>query len=174
MPTCRWSLRCRTKWPPGRSIPRFLNWPDRVDDYVSYALFQNPQIQAKRNRVEAAAQRVPQAASLRDPMVSAGGYPIFPYTLQTAAGAITATVGASQEVLWFGKLRIKANGAEAEVNMARADLAFAELEVIEQVKRAYYELYFVQKSLVITEQSRRLAVDLARIAEAKFKAARVS
>jgi outer membrane protein, heavy metal efflux system len=151
-----------------------LAGPHPVQDYVSYALFQNPQIQAKRNRVEAAAQRVPQAASLRDPMVTATGYPFFPYTLQTAAGAVTANVGASQEVPWFGKLRTKANAAEAEVNLARAELAAAELEVIEQVRRAYYELYFVQKSLVITEQSRRLAVDLARIAEAKFRAAQVS
>jgi outer membrane protein TolC len=151
-----------------------LAGPHPVEDYVSYALSQNPQIQAKRNRVEAAAQRVPQAASLRDPLVTAGGYPFFPYTLQTAAGAVTANVGASQEFPWFGKLQTKANAAEAEVNMARADLAAAELEVIEQVKRAYYELYFVQKSILITEENRRLAIDLARIAEAKFKAAQVS
>jgi outer membrane protein TolC len=151
-----------------------LAGPHPVEDYVSYALFQNPQIQAKRNRVEAAAQRVPQAASLRDPVVAASGFPFFPYVLQTAGGRMTANVAASQEVPWFGKLRTKADAAEAEVNMARADLAAAELEVIEQVKRAYYELYFVQKSLLITEQSRRLAVDLARIAEAKFKAAQVS
>ena len=151
-----------------------LAGPHRVEDYVSYALLQNPQVQAKRNRLEAAAQRVPQAASLRDPMLTAAGYPFFPYTLQTAAGALTANVGASQEVPWFGKLRTKANAAEAEVNVARAELAAAELEVIEQVRRGYYELYFVQKALLITEQSRRLAVDFSRIAEAKFKAAQVS
>ena len=151
-----------------------LAGPHPVDEYVSYALLQNPQIQAKRNRVEAAAQRVPQAASLRDPMVAAGGYPFFPYALQTAGGRMTANVAVSQEVPWFGKLRTKANAVEAEVNMARADLAAAELEIIEQVKQAYFELYFVQKSLAITEQSRRLAIDLARIAEAKFKAAQVS
>jgi len=145
-----------------------------VEEYVAYALAQNPQIQAKRNRVEAAAQRVPQAASLRDPRVAAGGYPFFPYTLQTAAGALTANVSASQEVPWFGKLRTQANAAEAEVNMARADLAAAELEVIEQVKRAYYELYFMEKSIAITEQSRELAIRLSKIAEANFKAGRVS
>ncbi|MGD9722642.1 MAG: TolC family protein [Pirellulales bacterium] len=154
-------------------IPQ-LAGPHPVEDYVSYALQQNPQIQAKRNRVEAAAQRVPQAASLRDPTVAASGFPFPPYVLQTAGGRMTANVAASQEVPWFGKLRTKADAAEAEVNMARSELAAAELEVIEQVKRAYYELYFVQKSILITEQSRRLAVDLARIAEAKFKAAQVS
>lgn len=145
-----------------------------VEDYVSYALAQNPQIQARRNRVEAAAQRVPQAASLRDPNVTVSGYPFSSYALQTANGRLTANVGASQELPWFGKLRTQANAAEAEVNMARADLAAAELEVIEQVKRAYFELYFVEKSIAITEESRELAIRLSRIAEAKFRAREVS
>jgi outer membrane protein TolC len=151
-----------------------LGGPHHVDDYVSYALLQNPQIQAKRSRVEAAAQRVPQEASLRDPTVAVSGFPIQPYVWQTAGGRMTASVAASQELPWFGKLRTKADAAEADVNLARADLAAAELDVIEQVKRAYYELYFVQKSLLITEESRGLAVDLARIAEAKFRASQVS
>jgi outer membrane protein TolC len=151
-----------------------LAGPHPVEDYVSYALFQNPQIQAKRNRVEAAAQRVPQAASLRDPTVAASGFPFFPFVWQSAGGRLTANVTASQEVPWFGKLQAQANAAEAEVNMARADLAATELEIIEQVKRAYYELYFVQRSTAITQQSRMLAKDLARVAEARFKAAQVS
>lgn len=145
-----------------------------VDEYVQYALFQNPDIQSKRNRVEAAAQRVPQAASLRDPTATVSGYPFSSYALQTANGRLTTNVAAAQEVPWFGKLETRARAAEAEVNVARAELAAAELEVIEQVKRAYYELHFVEKSIAITDESRRLAVDLSKIAEAKFKAAQVS
>ena len=40
-----------------------------------------------------------------------------------------ANVSAAQEVPWFGKLRTKAEAAEAEVNVARADLAASELEI---------------------------------------------
>ena len=145
-----------------------------VEDYVAYALGQNPQIQAKRNRVEAAAQRVPQAASLRDPTITVSGYPFASYALQTANGRLTTNVAASQELPWFGKLRAQANAAEAEVNVARAELAATELEVIEQVKRAYYELYFLEKSITITEQSKELAIRLSKIAGAKFRAAQVS
>lgn len=146
----------------------------RVEDYVAYALRQNPQIQAKRHRVEAAAQRVPQAASLRDPTVTVSGYPFSSYALQTANGRLTANVAASQELPWFGKLRTKANVAEAEVNVARAELAAAELEVIEQVKRTYYELYFVEKSITITEQSKELAIRLSKIAAANVRTDQVS
>src|SRR3990170_4055836 len=46
--------------------PQFAG-PHGVDEYVAYALDQNPRIQAKRKLVEASALRVPQAASLEDP-----------------------------------------------------------------------------------------------------------
>lgn len=151
-----------------------LGGEHELDEYVQQAVAQNPQIQAKRKRVEAMAQRVPQAASLKDPTIATTGYPFYPHVQQTAGGRMTVEAEVSQEVPWFGKLRTQACAAEAEVDMARADLLAAELEVVEQVKRAYYELYYVQRASDITEESRRLAVDFSRIAETKYKAAQVS
>ncbi len=51
--------------PPGAAD---LGGPQPVEVYISYALSQNPDVEAARKRVDAAAYRVPQAASLRDPM----------------------------------------------------------------------------------------------------------
>jgi cobalt-zinc-cadmium efflux system outer membrane protein len=146
-----------------------LTGPRPVEEYAAFALSQNPEIQAKRKQVEAAAMRVPQAASLEDPMLDVTGYPFFPYVPQQVGGRVTYELMASQQVPWFGKLRTKASAAEAEVDAARAELVVAELEVLEQVKRAYYDLYLVQTSLEITEQSRRLAVDFSKIAEIKYR-----
>jgi cobalt-zinc-cadmium efflux system outer membrane protein len=138
---------------------------------VQQALAQNPDIQAARKRVDALANRVPQAASLKDPMV---GVTAYPSPVETAAGRQDVALTASQQVPWFGKLRTRAEVAEAEVNVARAQLAAVELETIEQVKRAYYELYFVQKAIQITERDRRLMLDLTRIAESKYRTGKVS
>jgi outer membrane protein TolC len=146
-----------------------LAGPHPVEEYVSFALFQNPEIQAKRKRVEAAAMRVPQAASLQDPMLDVTGYPFYPYVPQQVGGRVTYEIMASQQVPWFGKLQTKACAAEADVDAARAALAVAELEVLEQVKRAYYDLYLVQTSIDITEQSRMLAVELSKTADAKYR-----
>jgi len=145
-----------------------------VDDYVAYALSQNPRIQAQRKLVEASAYRVPQAASLEDPEVGVMGYPFFPNVPQTASGRMTADLVVSQKVPWFGKLDAQAEMARAEADAARAQLAAAEWEVIEQVKRAYYELYYLQQAIAITEKSRELAVDITRIAEAKYRTGTVS
>jgi outer membrane protein, heavy metal efflux system len=155
-------------------IVESLAGPRPVDDYVAYALSQNPDIQAARKRVDAAGQRVPQAASLQDPVVGATGYPFFPNVPQTASGRMTAGLGVSQAVPWFGKLRTKAAIAETHTDVNRALLAAEELRVVEEVKRAYYELYFIQKATSTTTAQRGLLVDLTRIAESKYRAGQVS
>ena len=146
-----------------------LAGPQPVEAYINFALSQNAGVQAARKSMEAAAMRVPQAASLKDPMLSVSGWPFYPYVPQTAAGRVTAEAMVSQEVPWFGKLRAQSEAAEAEVNMARAQLAAAELEVIEQVSRGYYQLYFVEQSMQITEQNRNLLKDVLQIADARYR-----
>ncbi len=143
-----------------------LGGPHPVDVYVSYALSQNPDIESARKKVDAAAYRVPQAASLRDPML---GLTAFPESVQTAAGRQEISLTASQQLPWFGKLNTRAQAAEADANVARAQLAAAELEVIEQVKRAYYELYYIQQSIQVAIQNRDLLLQFVQIAESKYR-----
>ncbi len=160
--------------PPPVAMPPVappLAGPQPVEVYIGYALTQNPDIQAARKRVEAAANRVPVAASLQDPML---GVTSFPSPVQTAAGEQTLSMNASQQIPWHGKLDTRASVAEAETNVARAQLAAAELDVIEQVKRAYYELYYIQKAIRITEDDKKLLIDLTKIAEAKYRTGAVS
>ncbi len=148
-----------------------LGGPHPVETYISYALSQNPDIEVARKRVDAAAYRVPQAASLRDPTFGAA---VLPSPVETAAGRQEVSLTASQHLPWYGKLNTKAATAEADANVARAQLAAVELEVIEQVKHAYYELYFVQRAVSITEDSRKLLLNVVRIAESKYRTGKAS
>lgn len=143
-----------------------LSGPQPVDVYIQFALSQNPDIQAARKRVDAAAYRVPQAASLNDPMF---GVTAYGEEVQTAAGQQEVALTASQHLPFFGKLRTRADAAEADADVARAQLAAVELEVVEQVKRAYYELYFLQRAIRITEDDRKLLLDFVRIADSKYR-----
>jgi outer membrane protein TolC len=148
-----------------------LAGPQPVEAYVSYALSQNPDIEAARKRVDAAAYRVPQAASLRDPMF---GVTAFPSPVQTAAGQQEVALNASQQLPWCGKLSTRADAAEADTDVARAQLAAAELEIVEQVKQAYYELYFIQVAIRITEDNRNLLLDFVEIADSKYRTGKAS
>lgn len=147
-----------------------LAGPHPVETYVQFALEQNPSIQAKRKLVEAAAYRIPQARSLDDPNVSISGFPVYPNVQQTAGGRMTTMVDVSQKIPWPGTLNKQGLAAEAELNKTRAELAAEELEVVEQVKRVYFELYYIQKATAITRESRELAVRFTQLADAKVRA----
>lgn len=146
-----------------------LAGPQPVETYIQFALTQNSGIQLARQRVEAAAMRVPQAASLKDPMLNVTGWPIYPNTPQTASGRMTVDMMVSQELPWFGKLRTKAEAAAAEVSAAREQLAAAELQTAEEVKLAYYDLYLVHQSIRLIEQDRSFLADIVEIADALYR-----
>jgi outer membrane protein TolC len=151
-----------------------LAGPQTVETYIQFAAARNPGVQAARNRLVAATMRVPQAASLKDPMLDVIGWPFFPNTPQTASGRMTVDMMVSQELPWFGKLATRAAAAQEQVNATRAQLAAAELQTIEEVKLAYYELYFVQQSIRITEVDQRFLAKIVETAESLYRTGKTS
>ncbi len=142
-----------------------------VGEYIQFALDQNPDIQAARKRVEAFAHQVPVAASLQDPSLS---LTFLPEQIQTAAGQQEFSLSANQKLPWRGKLAARAEVAELQANVARAQLAAVELETIEQVKRAYYELYFVQQAIGVTEAEEKLLGNIRNVADARYRSGKAS
>jgi outer membrane protein TolC len=151
-----------------------LAGPQPVDVYIRHALIQNPGIQAARKRIEAAAMRVPQSASLKDPMLDVTSWPIYPNVPQTASGRMTVDLMVSQDVPWRGKLQTRADAAELEVNKARAVRAGVELATIAAVKRAYYELYAIQRTIQLVRQDREVLADLVQVADALYRTGKAS
>ena len=149
------------------SAPVFnhLEGPHAVEEYIQFALGQNPDIHAARKRMEALAHRVPVAASLQDPTL---GMTFLPEQIQTAAGQQEFALSANQKLPWRGKLTTRAEVAESETNMARAELAAVELGTIEAVKRAYYELYYIQKTIEVTESEQELLIEIRAVADSRY------
>lgn len=143
-----------------------LAGPHTVEDYVRVALSQNPEVQAARKRVEASAHQVPVAASLPDPMF---GVTAFPEPVQTAAGRQEAALNVGQKFPWRRKLAVRAGVAEEQTNVDRAQLAAAELAIVARVKTAYYELYYVQQAIRITEVEREELIAIRAAASAQYR-----
>lgn len=148
-----------------------LAGPHPVEQYIQVALSQNPEIQAARKKMEALAHQVPVAASLPDPTLKVTAQP---EPVQTAAGQQELIVAANQKFLMFGKLKTRAGVAEERTNMARAQLAAVELSIIAKVKRAYYELYFIQQAISVTEADQRLLREIREVANARYKSGEAS
>lgn len=143
-----------------------MEGPHAVEQYIQVALQQNPKVHAARKKVESLAHQVPVAASLQDPMLNVS---VQPEQVQTAAGQQELMISASQQVPWFGKLDMKASVAEAQTNVARAELAAVELETITQVKKAYFELYFIQQAVAIIEAEEQLLGEIRDVANTRYR-----
>ena len=152
-------------------VASHLEGPHTVEEYIQFALQQNPDIQAARKWMEAFAHQVPVAASLQDPTL---GMTFFPEQVQTAAGQQEFALAVNQKFPWYGKLSTRADLAESQTNVARAQLAAVELATIEKVKRAYYELYFIQQALTVTKADQKLLGEIRDVANSRYKAGRAS
>jgi len=148
-----------------------LAGPHSVEQYIQVALAQNPSIQAARKKMESLAHQVPVAASLPDPLLNVTAQP---EQVQTAAGKQELIVSANQKYLLFGKLDSRASLAESRTNVARAQLAAVELATIAKVKREYYELYFIQQAIYVTEADQKLLVEIREVANTRYKSGRTS
>lgn len=148
-----------------------LEGPHPVEEYIQFALTQNPDVHAARKQMEALAHQVPVAASLQDPML---GMTFFPEPVQTAAGQQEFALSANQKFPWRGKLSTRAELVESQTNVARAQLAAIELATVTKVKRAYYELYFIQQAIAVTEADQKLLGEIRDVANARYKAAKAS
>lgn len=140
--------------------------PVPLEVLVRYALASNPQIQAARYQARALGARVPQVASLPDPQLMTT---VFLEQIQTAAGPQEVMMGLSQKLPWFGKLALQSQVAYQEAMAAYARLTAVELGVVEGVKRAYFDLYFLQRAIRETRTLEPWLRDVIETAREKYE-----
>lgn len=139
-----------------------------LEQVVEQALARHSSIKAAEWRLAAAAARVPQAASLKDPMLGVEGWPFYPHVPQTVSGRMTSDVMVSQEVPWFGKRRNDAAAAAAEMRAAQAELAGIRLRVVEEAKRTCFQLHYARLGVDIIRRDREILTLLEDVAEARY------
>lgn len=145
-----------------------------LEFYQQLALQRHPDILAARHRVQAAEQEVIQAGQLEDPLLTESFQPFQRHGVQTAAGRGVNTLAISQRFPWFGELQQRAAVADRQTQIELARLAQAEQRVREAVALAYYDLWYAQRAIALTEASRALLEDLLRFAEARYRAGTTS
>jgi outer membrane protein TolC len=143
--------------------------PTSLASLISSALATHPSIAAARQKVAAAQHRIPQVTALEDPMVGNTFWPIHDQALQTAGGRIGHQFSLSQKVPWPEKLDARGAVAARDVQIAMAEIHQAEIEIVEAVRLAYYELWLADELIRIVEDNSELVEDLIKVSEARFK-----
>ena len=141
--------------------------PTPIEALVQYAMANNPEIQAVRYKAAALGARVPQVKSLPDPQLLTVA---FLEEIQTAAGPQEVAMTLAQKFPWFGKLGLRSQVAYQNSMAAYARVTTTELKVVEQVKKAYFDVYFVQNAIVETKRLEQPLRDVVEISRARFEA----
>jgi len=144
-----------------------LHEESTLADYLAYAALNNPGLEAAFNRWKAALERVPQVRSLPDPRFN---YGYFIREVETRVGPQRHKVGLSQMFPWFGKLELRGDVALEAANAERQRYEAAKLDLFYQVKRAYYEYYYLGRAIAVTEENIQLVTYLEAVARTKYAA----
>ena len=139
--------------------------------YLQTAAENNPALKSAFNEYLAALEVAPQVKALPDPQVA---FAYFIQPVETRVGPQRFKISASQMFPWFGTLKAKENSA---IQMAKAKFeAFRESKskLFDQVRSTYYNLYFTQKAISLTEENLVLLNSFKNLALIKVEAGMVS
>jgi cobalt-zinc-cadmium efflux system outer membrane protein len=136
-----------------------------LDSLVTEALNSNPQIRAARQRSVAAGQRSPQVSALPDPMVT---YTRWLSSPETRVGPQQDIFMLSQPVPFPGKLGLMGDMADADAAAAGAQYEAVRRDIVFNVKQAYYDLYWIDRSVRILDDYLSLLRDFSKVAERKY------
>ncbi|MEN6484740.1 MAG: TolC family protein [Syntrophobacteraceae bacterium] len=160
---------------PGPAGERDANNPGALPSVslnalIEEALSRNPQIQAAQDNAEAKRYKVQPAGTLPGPTVSfqtMGN--IIPPTLQSGDPSSGRYYGIEQEIPFPGKLGLKKKMATQEADAGQWTAEQVRCQVIADLKAAYYDLWFVYKSIEVVEKDKKLLQDVVKTAEARYR-----
>ena len=148
-------------------VPAPPEWsgPQPVDVFIRRALAENRTVQAAYHNVQALKHRIPQVTTLDDPFASNAIFPIPSVAPQySLMGYNPYNLTLAQQFPWFGTLGLRGEVAARDVQVALAELAAAQVDAVEAVKRAYYNLYASLKIEEILTENRKILEDFRGIA----------
>jgi outer membrane protein TolC len=141
-------------------------------DLIDEATRNNPDVGAAMRAWRASTQVPSQVSTMPDPTVTvqhlAVGSP-RPFAGYSNSDFAYIGFGISQDIPYPGKLGLKAEAAQRDAAVAREKFESAKRNVLEQVKAAYFQLAYIQKTLGVLERNQTLLDQIEKIAEARYR-----
>ncbi|BCR05083.1 RND transporter [Desulfuromonas versatilis] len=141
-----------------------------LERLVAQALVENPDLRAAEQRWRMFERKVIPAGTLDDPMLtlSMNNFPVD--TLAGNEAPMTSRdIVLAQKFPFPGKLGSKAEQAEQQALWYKGVYEDSRLQLVRQVKDAYYSLYYLDKAIEITEKNLKLLDDFIRLTEIRYQ-----
>lgn len=143
-----------------------------LDECINIAIQQNPLILSSMQQYNASLARVSQAKAIPQPSIN------WDSDLQPKLFDFKGTgewyFGVSQSVEFPGKRHLRGKIASQEANGFLQEIELLKIDIVFQVKQAFYMLLLSQEKLSYAQQNLELAQDYLKKAELKFDAGDVA
>jgi len=133
---------------------------------IQQAIERNPAIIAAKKKWQSGREIIAARGALPDPHVS---YTYFVDSVETRVGPQENIYGVKQKLPFFGKRELKAAVAAKEAEALKASYEAVKQEVIRQVKRAFYKLFYISTIIDITNNEKEILKGFEQIAAVKYK-----
>jgi outer membrane protein, heavy metal efflux system len=146
--------------------------PTPLPELLAEAEANNPQISAADHGARAARQMTPQVTTLPDPKFTYQQFSVGspkPFAGYTNSDFAYIGVGASQELPWPGKLRLRGQVAERDADTKQAEVEVTKTSIADAIKADYLQLAYLQQTLTIVRQNEMILGQLIQDATAHYQ-----
>jgi cobalt-zinc-cadmium efflux system outer membrane protein len=131
--------------------------PIPLSELLAEAARNNPEIRAAKHSWRAATYVRQQVTTLPNPQFTLQEFSVGspkPFAGFSTSNFAYFGTGASQELPYPGKLRLKGEAADRAAEVQQAQIAVLQASVADQIKTAYLRLAYLQQTLTLLESSR--------------------
>jgi cobalt-zinc-cadmium efflux system outer membrane protein len=143
-----------------------------LQDLLTEAEQNNPQIKAARLAWEAAKQVPSQVSTLPDPQFNVQQVNVGsprPFAGYTNSDFAYIGLGVSQDFPYPGKLRLKGEMAKRDADVVQQQYESLRRAILAEVKSAYFQLAYLSKTLGILESDGDLLQQVEKAADARYR-----
>jgi outer membrane protein TolC len=143
-----------------------------LQDLLTEAEQNNPQIQAAHQGWQAAKQVPSQVSTLPDPQFNLQQLNVGsprPFAGYTNSDFAYIGLGVSQDFPYPGKLRLKGEMAKRDADVLQQEYESARRSILAEVKSAYFQLAYLSKTLGILESDGELLQQVEKAADARYR-----
>jgi outer membrane protein TolC len=137
-----------------------------LSNFLAYAMLNQPSVEAAYYDWLASIERITTARSFPDPQ--------FTFQMDIQRVVTSVMPGLMGTIPWPDKLRVGAAVASAESQTKYSTFQSAVLDSAFEVKRAYYQLYFLEEKLRVNRETLQLLADLENLARAQNEVGKVT
>jgi outer membrane protein TolC len=143
-----------------------------LSELLSEAEQNNPQIRAAQQGTQAAKEVPAQVSALPDPMFQLQQVNVGsprPFAGYTNSNFAYVGLGASQDIPYPGKLRLKGDIARRDADIAASHADSVSLGVLGEIKATYYQLAYLSQTLAILQNDQQLLKQVEGAADARYR-----